>query len=131
MKYEIKYNCGHTGIVNLTGTNKEREKRLDYLKQCDCPTCNKAKNNAMFAEYENKNNLPLLAGTEKQIVWARQIRIDTIKAVEEFMGQFKEDEQTIKFMNWLKEQNKAEFWINIRNYDAKKIAWLWKNEMEP
>lgn len=46
-KYTITYSCGHTGIVNLFGANKERESKIKFFEEQGlCPECYKAKKQA-------------------------------------------------------------------------------------
>lgn len=128
MKYEVKYACGHKGIVDIVGKNEDRERKLAWLATCDCPVCYKAKMDEMRAEQEKAENLPELEGSEKQVAWARKIRIELLDEVKDFMHNFKEDEQTKAFTAWVKGHKSAKFWIDNRTASAQQIAWLWKNE---
>lgn len=40
MQYDIVFFCGHSGTVNLFGTNTERERKLRYFQTSGlCPAC--------------------------------------------------------------------------------------------
>lgn len=40
MQYGITFSCGHKGIINLVGPNKERERKLKWYKECgECEAC--------------------------------------------------------------------------------------------
>lgn len=71
-KYNITHKCGHIEVVNLYGSNEERERRIAYLESQECPECRKR------AEQERAmslaSELPALEGSEKQIAWAMTIR---------------------------------------------------------
>lgn len=66
MKYEVKYSCGHEGIVNLVGKTDSRERRIAYLEAYGlCSDCYKAEKEAkkangckevqmLYREYKNK-----------------------------------------------------------------------------
>lgn len=72
-KYTVEYSCGHWGEVNLYGPGKERERKIEWFKnQALCPDCYKASKNAVTA----KANVGFadLEGSDKQIVWALDIR---------------------------------------------------------
>ena len=129
MKYEVKYACGHIGIVDIVGKSADRERKLAWLETCDCPVCYKAQMDAMIAEQEKAENLPELEGSEKQVAWAKKIRIELLNEVKDFMQDFKQDEHTKAFTEWVKGQKSAKFWIDNRTACAQQIAWLWKNEI--
>lgn len=87
MKYDVKYACGHTGTVNLFGKRKDREYRLEYISKGVCPDCWRAKKLDEAAEVEERENLPELSGSEKQIAWARSIRKKLLDELEQLLGQ--------------------------------------------
>ena len=49
-KYDITYSCGHSGEVQLFGSGKERDRKIEwYETRADCPECYKAKMRAKQA----------------------------------------------------------------------------------
>lgn len=76
MKDYVTYSCGHTGEVQLFGTNKDRERKIKwYEKEALCPECYKKQQEerakALAAEY----NLPEITGvSDKQIAFAEILR---------------------------------------------------------
>ena len=48
MLHEVKFRCGHIGIMDLTGQAEERAKKSDwYAKHVICPDC---RSNAAMSE---------------------------------------------------------------------------------
>lgn len=40
MKYTITFSCGHTETIELLGKVKDRERKIEYFKECGlCPHC--------------------------------------------------------------------------------------------
>ena len=69
-KYSVKHTCGHISEVALFGPSKDREYRLDRMRENVCLNCENAAN----AERNAEAGLPALTGTPKQIAWAESIR---------------------------------------------------------
>ena len=42
-RYEVTYDCGCTGTVNLFGKHADRERKLEWLAGQDCYACQKKK----------------------------------------------------------------------------------------
>ena len=76
MKDYVTYSCGHTGEVQLFGSNKARERTTKwYEASALCPECYKKQHaercQALAAEY----NLPEITGvSDKQIAFAESLR---------------------------------------------------------
>ena len=50
-KYTVKFSCGHEGVVDLIGKEKDRQRRIEYLEGCGlCTECYKAKMRKKEAE---------------------------------------------------------------------------------
>jgi len=49
-KYKIEYQCGHSATVQLFGPQKERDRKIDWMQQGDCPACWGEKQRAAEAE---------------------------------------------------------------------------------
>lgn len=84
-KYEVTYRCGHTGIVQLYGKTKDRERKLEWMSNSvlceDCQKIEFAKQNALAAMDNRASGLPPLTGTEKQAAWAESLRAECHKAL--------------------------------------------------
>ena len=121
MKYTITHTCGHEETVYLVGTNVhgERDRKLAYFASKPCPECE-------LKNAESKYELCDLTGSEKQIAWARKIRVKAIKNVEEKLDYAlnanlsDNDHKTvvnksIAIRNFYKDQSSAAWWIGNRN----------------
>lgn len=74
-KYTVTYKCGHTGTVQLFGTESDRKYRIAwYEENCVCPECFAAEQAAKREAEAQKYALPELVGSEKQVAWAEKIR---------------------------------------------------------
>ena len=84
MKYTVKYSCGHEGTVELFGKESERERKIAwYEREGICPECYAAARKAEQEKAEAEYSLPELVGTEKQVAWAKKIRMKFIAQREE------------------------------------------------
>ena len=108
----INHSCGHVTSVQLYGKMTEREKRVSWLETTLCPDCYKAEKEKERAielelakEKAEKESLPELKGSEKQIAWAESIRRTAIDKI----GQ---KESTIEKC---KTENLAKWFIDNRN----------------
>lgn len=73
----ITYACGHEGVVELFGRSTDRERRAAWLASDVCPDCAfkaRAEKAAKIAAEAEADGLPRLIGSEKQVVWAEQLR---------------------------------------------------------
>ena len=76
MKDYVTFSCGHTGEVQLFGSNKDRERKIKWYEESAlCPECYKKqqeeRGKALAAEY----NLPEITGvSDKQIAFAEALR---------------------------------------------------------
>ena len=76
MKDYVTFSCGHTGEVQLFGSNKDRERKIKWYEESAlCPECYKRQQEerckALAAEY----NMPQMTGaSDKQIVVAESLR---------------------------------------------------------
>ena len=84
-KYDVTYSCGHTGVVELFGPDKNRQYRLERLADEICPDCARAAK----AAYAEKLGLTPLTGSEKQISWARDIQLKKLRELDDFEAELK------------------------------------------
>lgn len=83
MKYSRTYACGHDGIAYVVGPCKDRPWKIERIFSGLCPECYKVKREKeimeaqrVAAEKTKEYEFLELTGTEKQILWANQIRIN-------------------------------------------------------
>jgi hypothetical protein len=89
-KYDVIYNCGHAGRVDLIGKVKERERKIKWMESSGiCPECWEAEKKRQHeaeaqkaAAEADELGLPDLEGTEKQIAWALTLRKEWISKIE-------------------------------------------------
>ena len=76
MKDYVTFSCGHTGEVQLFGTNKDRERKIKWYEESAlCPECYKKQQEEIGKELAVKYNLPEITGvSDKQIAFAKSLR---------------------------------------------------------
>lgn len=76
-QYWVTFKCGHEDRVSLSGPYKKRDYIMEQMKDELCPTC-LAKQREEVAHKilleDLRDGLPELKGTEKQVIWALQLR---------------------------------------------------------
>jgi hypothetical protein len=83
-KYDVTYSCGHSDTIQLYGPNKERTRKIEWLERDGlCPECYKAKMEQQAVKKSNEMGLPELVGSEKQVAWAKKIRLDMIDRLQD------------------------------------------------
>jgi hypothetical protein len=81
-KYNVTYQCGHEGVVELYGKHTARESKLAWMSEnMVCPECYaaqrdaaRAKETAKAEKVADSNGWPKLTGSPKQIAWAETLR---------------------------------------------------------
>lgn len=121
MRYEIKLACGHTETITILGKEKERIQKIHwYKKYGKCEKCQ--------AEDEG---LPPLTGTENQIAWAMKIRnktINDVKIINSMIFSAEAIKEYNKFINWLKKNTTAKFWIDAEKYSPLELLEYYKGD---
>lgn len=76
MKDYVTYSCGHTGEVQLFGSNKDRERKIKWYEESAlCPECYKQQQEERGKELAAEYNLPEITGvSDKQIAFAETLR---------------------------------------------------------
>jgi hypothetical protein len=149
-KYEIKHACGHYQEHQIFGKIKSRDWQESNLEDKVCSECwKKSKQDEgakMVADQIEKEDYvsEMTDGSEKQIEWAKKIKIENISYIENNKGTVyaeiiileleKDDldeqkrkryesflkifeEQKLEILQNLKSNNSAIFWINNRDKD--------------
>jgi len=107
-KYTITHTCGHNAQHQLFGKEEARERTLAWRAKGICPICYAAEQSANVDAASA--DLPELTGSEKQVAWARKIRVKVLKQVDDFAAQHKV---------------KADKWAAARNALASKTSGSW------
>lgn len=133
-KYDVTYACGHTETVDLYGKTSERERKIEWMENnCVCPSCYKAEQAAKALECAEAYDLPELTGSPKQITWAETLRGKVFQELEELeqkAGKKADATEEVEFLDWLKGQTEARFWIDNRNTSILFLAKKWKSKKE-
>ena len=77
--YNGTFSCGHEGRVNIIGKMSERQWKIDKYFSGVCEECKKKEREEAWKkaqETAKEYEFPDLKGTEKQILWANEIRLD-------------------------------------------------------
>jgi len=89
-KYNVTYSCGHTETIQLYGNIEDRERKIKWLSENGlCPDCykkQKAAERAVAIEFIKTECgiLPTLEGSEKQVAWAEDIRLNWLLEAKQF-----------------------------------------------
>ena len=115
MKVNVTCTCGHMIEIEVFGKNSDREWKIKRTESEECPACQLAKR---MAAMENDTEWCELSGSEKQVVWAHDIRIEKVKKLEEIAVAAKCTEEFARLEGCLKNEfTEAKFWIDNR-YEA-------------
>lgn len=127
-KYDVVCSCGHEETIVLYGKSSERERKIEWLENYGlCSECYKAQMQK-HEETSRKTrkeafDLPAIKGSPKQVAWAEKIRDGFFKDWENLGVQ--KDLRAEKFINWLKKQAEARFWIDNREKSIRELVKEW------
>lgn len=131
MKYEVTMRCGHKVTVDLWGKGELREREIARLERYGmCDECKKAKI-AEETKAAVENGLPELEGSEKQILWALDIRkkyVEKANRIMELNTGKPSEEVAKKFCEWLIGHTEAHYWIDNRYMTTKEARIQWAEE---
>lgn len=133
MKIDIKFSCGHSGTVELFGSADERQHRIAYLEKYGmCSDCFKAQQAEADKAISDKYSLPELTGSEKQINWAKRIRVEKIADLEKLFDSWASqrtaansaqiDAVVSSVIEFVRKQTSAAWWIDNRELNNKKLV---------
>jgi hypothetical protein len=86
-RYDVAHSCGHTAQHQIYGTNAhgEREHKAKQLGERPCSDCSRAakaeQRHTVAGAYVDLDQMPPLAGSDKQVAWATQLRIDGLTEI--------------------------------------------------
>jgi len=120
--YAIHHTCGHSVDTNLTGNCQARDNRAAWLAKQPCMACVRASEAATAAAGNQAQGLPALTGSEKQIVWAEQLRCEAMRrataaATTQAAGQHESLRDDLEAMaaRIISRQVSAKWWIDQRH----------------
>lgn len=115
MKCTVTYSCGHQGQVEVFGSSKDRESKLNWYKnKAVCPACYKAQKESETAK--TSEGLAQLTGTEKQVKWANDLRAEFISKVKAGIPATEDGQKALALlMEAVNEKTEAKWWIDNRS----------------
>ena len=117
-QYDITYKCGHTIRKQLIGKINDRMSYIEWCKDNLCPECVKKHSIEKADKVAKEMGLPELAGSEKQIAWAKTIRNNAIETINYLLCKKIADDKKELFMGivdkYLFQQTSAKWWIDNR-----------------
>ena len=126
--YEVLHTCGHVKIVQLCGPEKDRQRKLDWMRTCVCSDCSRKQKAEEAAQRAAELGLPVLQGSEKQVAWAVTIRERLLQTLSEFKGEMALANQPQdlldafdKILDGIKAQDSASWWIDRREYGPRTL----------
>lgn len=142
-KYDITYQCGHAGRVNIDGPQKDRTFKINREATKICPPCyaksQEEKREKAVAEAKMANTraqLAQLIGSEKQIAWAEQIRANMLEGLRKFKTNLAAARATMppdrveameNALTAIAQENHASWWIDR---SRKTIIQIVREEVE-
>ena len=138
-KYTIGHTCGHQGIHDITGPERERPATRSRIAERECPDCQnaaRAGTNATSAQGNSEAGMPPLTGSEKQVAWAESIRADICWHTEEWIAEMVEkadkagtpqseleqgEARYRSLYQKLRAMNQASWWIDHRSGQVPRI----------
>lgn len=123
--------CGTAFKVHLEGPRRTREWRLkNWDWRCDaCRQKAIERANAEAASQAESMGLPELTGTEKQIPWAENIRMERVENLREYAARCQERPRLLRLdhfeaepaVTWILGQTSAAWWINHRELGLREL----------
>lgn len=106
-KYNVTFSCGHEVEVELYGPQSDRKRKLEFFRES--ALCRECELKAA-KEYAEREGLPPLTGTEKQVRWAETIRAERIMDAAQ-VGQTPQEQEALER---LRNITSAGWWIENR-----------------
>ena len=119
--YTITYSCGHTITKQLYGPSAQRDRYIAWAEKLgECGACKKADAVIACEVVEGEYGLPEMAGSAKQIAWARDIRASLVPPAVEYKGL--KDEVRSHIAEFSASKADAKWWIDNRAITALDLA---------
>lgn len=121
-KYMQTHVCGHSGEINIHSKVKsgERIKLLQQMFGQPCSACRVTRKRLSAEEVELMNDaykLPPLVGTDKQVAWAKSIRLNLY----EMLIKEHNVQNCITFYEVCRIMTDSAFWISHRQHNAREF----------
>lgn len=84
-KYTVRHTCGHPLEYTFYGKHTERDRKLRWLAEQPCRACIRAEELRRAQTKAEKQELPPLVGTEKQVAWAGRIRYEALMVLDRWV----------------------------------------------
>lgn len=81
-KYDVRHICGHTSVKQLYGNDRGRQATLAYLRTVPCWECLRLIEIDQAEAHADREGLPALIGSDKQISWALVLRHKSLVMIE-------------------------------------------------
>lgn len=81
-KYDVRHVCGHVQEHELFGPGPGRDRRRTGLATVPCRECRREDDWRRAVAYAEREELPALTGSDKQIAWAEVIRHETLVMID-------------------------------------------------
>ena len=131
--YEITYSCGCIKEKQLYGKAEDRQRYIAWARREGiCPDCTAVDADKARDAFEAERELPPLAGTDKQIAWARQLRAKKLDEIETWLEAMRQkvpadkidvyEEQRAATMQVLFAEVRAAWWIDRQHSNAQDMA---------
>lgn len=128
-QYTISHTCGHSAVHVLFGKHADRERTIKCREQDVCPDCYKTQQDQNVATASA--DLPGLTGSEKQVAWARKIRVKLLAEIDAFEAQHKPNATRWSVARkHLTGKDSASFWIDNRDATVQQIMTIAAREMQ-
>ncbi|KQN96938.1 hypothetical protein [Paenibacillus sp. Leaf72] len=124
-KYPVTYTCGHPGVLDLWGKEKEREQKVNYAERSQCPECSTNNEKVKTLNFQKEKGLPALTGSEKQITWALSIRFSLFEHLEKLERHFRDGKPKSGVeTEFAKMQDIALTWIKAKQFESNASRWI-------
>lgn len=117
----VNFSCGHMGLISSYGNDVDVQNKIDWLEsEGQCHHCHEGRAleiESRAIEWMLGGVLPELEGTEKQIIYADNIRHDFAYDMSLYIGEYLPDltrDEKGAFRRAFNEATKASFWIKRR-----------------
>ena len=122
MKVTITRKCGHIDEIEVFGKNAIRERKIASAEKCLCEECTRINRlNAMSADL--LDGWCELEGSEKQVLWAHDIRKEKAAELEKIAARTNMTEQFAPYMDVIRTRmSSAKYWIDNRSAAVQQIS---------
>ncbi len=117
--YNITHSCGHQAEIRIFGTMADRQRKADFVATQSCSACARQARavsataaDAEMGAAEVAQALPAMTGSEKQIAWARRLRLEAIEALAALEQAAPFTSQIEELVTRMLARTEAKWWID-------------------